>query len=474
MFLFTSLAYYQVRGLIGFGNTIPYINQNEYQDFIKKSGTKAIIFAEKDEDLDFIEQGYKSFKDYIEFRRASPSLAKEGQCISFPCVIGYKNSNEVAETGPIQPILFYDWAQNLSHPAIIELFHPELLRRIFNQPGAAIIGVDIRSRPDYLSPNENFYVTTSENFAVFDIKVSSGVYIYRSADHTILRADKNYKSYLKTSIVNPQKVNLKDKPFCGGFVLSGRKDLDSVEMEILRSLASTYKDIYFFPIVSGVATIFSEIGKIEYFPPPYFVLMNSSETRPLRYLIINSIQMHDLPFLKQYVRSILDGKQSYNMISDESGGDPNKLVYSDLRKTINEHDTDIVIVYGTYRMPRGEYYMAIPKAAESVIESKSFKFYYYNLSMNEMPTYFKSDYQPVVEFYAKGSKEPVTYKGQPYFRHFIDWVSSVASEKIVVKKYSPMEMQNSLPPIDASVGKIVYDSELWGIPGETEDPTQKQ
>lgn len=476
MFSLFSVAYYRVRGPIGYWNTLKVLEARKINEFTSNRGINVLIYADDNDDLDFAESGIRDYEKRINFARTQTKFASSFSCKSFPCIEAYVDGTKVPDNAPLVPIGFQDWLLKLTRPPIVEVIHPEQLRRILIAPGSVIFGVDIKERPESMRSFDTFYTCKSQFFESLGTKLQKGIYVYRSADHTIIKVEKNFQNYMKTPIVNPMEINISTRPYVAGYFISDSSQDDAEkEMDILRTLASTFKDVYFFPFSSGLGAVFQEIGRIGYIAPPVFAVFNSTQEKGPRYLV-NGNKIHDVKYLKQFISDILEGKQPPTYISEaKDKSDKYQLTYNELNGIIEKHDTDIVITYTSPAMSRGEFFDKFAKVADSLIKASSIKFYVYNLSANEIPDFHNFFDDPIIEFYPKGSNKPVYFTKTPDIQTFVNWVIETSTEKPKYDAFNAHEVtQKYLPPIDAIGEMVAEEHEEYEYEDYPPEPTQDE
>ena len=477
--LFSFLSLFRLKGEFGFAANMRQISSDEIENFIKQKGLNVIFYAEKGTNLEFADFVNEKYNSSINFARTLPeNIQNKSICDSFPCVVAYKMGQKIGDNAPLIPSAYMNWVVDLLSPPILELKHPEEVRNLLNKHGSFVIGVDTPEKPKAMKESETYYVVPSRLLKYFFINVSAGIYVYRSADRMLVKANNNFKSYMRTPIIDPQLTNISSKKYIAGYFLErDNSESNEEDMQRLTTLANKFKqDVHFLPIVGGISAIFGETIGIGYLSFPLFALLPSGEN-PVNQYLIQGEDSRNVTFVSEIIQSILDGKlDNYYPSERINESDKYQITYNTLNETIqkNQEKYDTIIAYVSPYMGKGEWFSKLIPCVDELIKNENIKFYIYNLSTNMEPKNIVISGDPAVYFYPKGSNESDFYRGNPNIKHFVDWVCEKSTFHPNMPHYSPKHYMNDvLPQVDKNGFNIKYEEEIWGIPGETPDPTKE-
>ena len=478
--LFSFLSIFRLKGEFGFAANMRQISADQIENFIKQKGLNIIFYAEKGSNLEFADFVNEKYNSTINFARTLPeNLQNKSICDSFPCVVCYKMGQKYGENAPLIPSGYMDWVIDLLSPPILELKHPEEVRTLLNKHGSFVIGVDTQEKPKAMKESETFYVVPSRLLKYFFVNVSAGIYVYRSADRMLVKAPNNkYKSYMRTPIIDPLLANLSSKKYIAGYFLErNNPQSNEMDMQCLTSLAHKFKhDVHFLPIAGGLSAIFSETIGLGYLSFPLFAMLPSGEN-PTNHYLIQGNEARNVTHVSEVIQSVLEGKIDHYYPSETiNKSNKYQITYNTLNSTLqwNRGWFDTVIAFVSPYMGKGDWFSKLIPCVNDLINNDNIKFYIYNLSTNMEPKDIVIPNDPVVYFYPKGTNESILYTGNPNIKHFIDWVCEKSTFNPAMPHYSPKHYMNDvLPPVDKNGFNIKYEEEIWGIPGETPDPTKQ-
>ena len=472
MFCFiSSLAIFRLKGEYGFAANVRTLSGEELARYKNQNSNNVVIFADKYTNIEFADYAIEKFNKSISIVRAPTSEGNSTDCEGFPCIQCFKNNKKVGPNAPLYLAGLLQWFNDITHPPVIELKHPEDIRILFNKPGSFIIGVDTNARPKSMKDSEILYTVSSRILQYFDINAKQGIYVYRSADRMFVRTSGNFRSYMKTPIVDPQNTNLTSKPYVGGYFLEGyNKEANEKEMEILTKLAFKFKDVNFLPIGGGVSAIFNEIAKIDQLTFPLFLLLPSDNNNDTRRWVIQGENADNFDYVSNVIQGAINGSLKYHNVSEKIDPENKHQATLNTIKDIlaeNNETCDTIIAYVSNYMDAGAWYKALMPVSADLINNSNVRFYVYDLSLNDPEEGFPQIDAPSVLMYRKGTEDPIHYGGNQNIKDFIDWVCNKAENHPEMPKYSPMHYMNDvLPPVSHNGFNIKYAEEVFGMPGE--------
>lgn len=474
MILTLFLLFERIKKPIGEANYLPRISGINLTQLISKNSFCIIIYTSNlNARFDFINFAIAKYGSHIKFAIASmnesiaPKLLLNGEKTSF-AIVPYKNGQKIETiAAPKTAIAFANWCEKITRPSNLRINHIDQLRRIFLEPGVALFGVNMISRPDYVKDNNiPFYLINQTYFKYLGISISSGLYIYRSSDRQLIKTGDNYKKFTKSPLfdfsllfkssneIDEQIVNSSSHLFGGFFVDRENINQTANEASILIKLAHKYKSINFGLIEGETANKLAMLSQLQFIKRPFFVLFNNSNLNQLQYRYVTF--SNDINLIETFIDDILSKKQDITSISEK--GDQAKLCYNNFNIVINDNqENDILILFSDNLQRRSSrlLYFLAEKALtmiNSKYNSKKIVLYTYDLSQNEIPNDLQISYESnngnsikALVLYPKGKdKDELYYEGDESFYDMIDFISSSVSFKCEVPDFDEDEVMKDI------------------------------
>lgn len=455
MFLIFSLLI-RIKKPIGESNYIPRVNETELNKFLLSHELSVVFFADAKTRFDFANYAIKRHTPYISFVVATKDSSKSHQCDDSICIRAYRKSKPIDTVSPPHTAIgFEKWCYYLTTPHDVTLTHPDQLREIFTQHGNFVFGVDIHTRPEHLKGDFTYYAVPAYFFSYFKINVTSGLYIYRSADRQLVKITGNLKNYLKIPVVDINLVDLSKRKYFGGYFVSyNDEESNQMEIAILHTLASKYQTFYLSSIAGKIAEDISLKSLIHFVPPPFFAIFESSTVSKNRWIINDPTKIHDIVYLTQFLEDIESGKQPYTKLS----GKPENcsftpIEYNSFIDVVTKDNSDsIILYYSPYTSSCLKSSLIMEKIKSLLPNGYQLKIYLYDLTLNDLPDDFPPEDFPILVLYNKNKKQaPIPYDGEIGFEEILTFINEEASvptkiddyDLVTINKEISNEMQKS-------------------------------
>ncbi|KAH0790605.1 Thioredoxin family protein [Histomonas meleagridis] len=358
------------------------------------------------------------YKNSIDFIIAENSTKKSKK--GYPLIQAYKNGNVIDQFDVFgSDIAFADWCRKLSYSdkSVITIYHPEELRLIFENSSTVLFGIDLQSPPKEYQNDLKYYQVSSYLFSFFNLSVVSGLYVYRGIDRQLIQATKNYHSYLKTPIVNPETTDLTKRPFFAGYFLTPyKKEANSEEMAVIRRLATEFpEDFYFSPLTGALSSLFAILSKLKFMSFPLFVVWNTTHFDEKRF-IINDQNSLNFEYLKKFLTQIRNNEIEPTPVSEKVNPKVEmQLVRSNFASKLKSNS---LVLFVGREDENTEEYMLILNYMRNILNNVHF--FVYNVSVNDVPIDFDIDDNVPMFVYFADVKAPVFLR-----------TSSITVEKLV-------------------------------------------
>ena len=405
--LFTFLFFLQerIRSPIGESTHIPFVTSSNITGFLNRYPLSVIFFHDLNVRFDFANFGIYKFSQKIAFARASNNETI-GNCKEQLCVVPFRGTRRIKLQNPPEiAIEFAKWCKRVSKMnEVVVVKTPEDLKEAFQQDGNCLFGVNMKAKPEFIKNNDlQFYLVQDTMFDYFNIKVDSGLYLYRYVDRQLIKTDKNYLKYLKSPLTDINEINLKEKRYFGGFFINNNHNETNEQINLLTKLAQRYNDKISFSIIYG--DIMDEIkkeSKLNYVKNPFFCIFDSNNLSR-RWIVLDSNNYKSMNYLENLIQRILSGEEKPDLLSSEKLFN-HSVTFNEFQDKIAENGDKLILYYSQTSQKR---IRVLFETIFKYIHIDNFKFYSYDTDKNEIPDDFDST--PSVILYPEG-KMKVPYE----------------------------------------------------------------
>ena len=197
------LIFQRIISPIGEAKHLNFYTADNFTQYLRETEYCIVFFGSAFTNYDFANFAISQYKHKISFARASLDIGKKYGCQNSRCILPFKNQKLLkSEYPPFNPIGFSKWVNEIASLPIIHIGDPGTLEKLFETPGSHVFGIEFPTRPNWLDEGRPFYNVNLEVIRYFNLNLNSGLYIYRSADRQIIPASNNYKSYLRSPLVD--------------------------------------------------------------------------------------------------------------------------------------------------------------------------------------------------------------------------------------------------------------------------------
>lgn len=391
MFLQFLLYFNLVRVLdpIGKISHLPYINHTNVTTFIHENEKAIGIFTENTfQRIDSANFPISYFED-IHFFTSTYETGLNFRCKTFPCLRAFKNG-VLLDSSPDSffPIDISLWCHQLFPSKEVYLSHPENLRQLFESHGVFVIGVNVKQRPTYLQPEQTFYRVRLEYFSYFGINISSGVYVYRSADRQLVKVSGNIKNYLKSSFIDLEIHSFENRQFLGFFVLNNTDISENNRfLEIVNQVSSSFKNFYFAIANYYSMTDLIHRSRTQLIKPPFLLIFETNVILESKSLFDQKWFVNLTNITESNFRSSLNEIQSKpkSIISSQPSQSLNYLSNLNFNSSILNSENDIVVLFLVFSDYRNSLLNLTFQKISEKFQTYPFLFYLYDCSTNELP-----------------------------------------------------------------------------------------
>lgn len=446
---------------IGEVHHIPFLKEDELRSFLLEHEKSVIFFTDGQFKYDFANYAIHRFGHSISFA-AAPIEAAEKYNAKGPLFIlaFYKSEIVKVPDAPFSAIAFTNWCDNAFAKTNIKITHPEELRVIFVSTITCCFGVDMTTRPEKLREDITFYQVPHQFFTYFNMNVSKGYYIYRSADRQLVKMDKDPNKFLTTKVTDLHSSNLVRKPFFGGFFMKeSNVSLCHTESKLLNTLANKYNDDFYFGPLSGtLADTIARQYNLLHVQKPFFAIFDTKGR-----WIKTGDEIHDINALTKFIEDIKSKSINYTVRSDGSGRLSKRVTtvtYENAIDTIMNDGKDSILYITGRCGPRCTIYDTLIKEDAKIFENSTVKFYMLNASTNDIPAPLDPNVNIPI-FYELPSKKkmfgPIEYDGTGRIDDFNRFILIRSSGPFEEPKYNASAIdtkakQKAFPFLKKSIG----------------------
>jgi len=430
----------RITSFIGEANNILKKSGQDVDVFISKQYKSLVVFTDSQHRFDFCNYAIYKHKREVGFIEAPFEEGKKYDCSEMPCFVPFINGTRIKSfPDPKTAIEFSKWMKTVFSSSKIMIEHPEELRVVFNTPGAHVIGIGIKDRPESLRKEIPFYIVPSSFLTYFNINVTNGIYVYRHSDRQLVRASVNPSQYFKSSLFDLRYVDFNQSSIYGGIVMN---DLDPEDceknMDILIKLSSIFPKLVLGSITGSFKDDFVMMAKTQFMKPPYLVIMNSTS----RWVLTESINESNT---KDFVGRIIDGIEQPTVVYQTKFLNNYDTIPELTRKNIFEEIDQSQIDKAIYFVESNNYKtrksLLVAKEAQEILKDQPIQFYIYNLSHNDIPIETDIELDPPMMMFWKRGFSPVIYDGDSEIEELIRFFK-MESSSIQVPTYNSTDVTN--------------------------------
>lgn len=381
-----SLFLLRIKETVGESNHIQEITEPALTNFINKNSRIVVFFTDKTQKFDFANFAITKYSDKMRFITSTIDDGKKFGAKGPLSIIAFENGKIVkAKEAPRRSIAFTLWCDSLFAKDSIKIKHPEELRVIFTSTITCCLGVDKEERPAKLRDSITFYSVPHQFFQYFNMNVSNGYYIYRSADRQLVKITSDPNKYINTKVTDLHSSYLEKKQFFGGYFVDETNNTKcQMEAELLSYLANKYDDKMYLGILQGtLAYTLANKHALSYIPLPFFVMFDENG-----HWIMRGDDIHDKTKIVKFIDSVVNKEQNYTIL-DEEGEPMNEYIkpvsFNNMLKTVEEDKTDAVLYVTAACGSRCRLFDFLIKKEAEMMKNTSLTFYSINISKNDFP-----------------------------------------------------------------------------------------
>jgi hypothetical protein len=198
---------------------------------------------------------------------------------------------------------------------IVRITHSDHLALLLNSPGSFIFGVDLPHRPANLNRTSPFYSVSAMLFSSLGLAVTSGLYVYRSADRQLVPADPSEVGRLLRSPLSDLSLDIAS-PYFGGFVFGDNSSEQAFETAVLMDVAETAPSDFALGILPQSVV---EAAALRFLSGPIFaVFRNRANESVRRRFLLRRDAAHRGSAILEFLEEIAAGKAQFEIVSRES------------------------------------------------------------------------------------------------------------------------------------------------------------
>jgi hypothetical protein len=424
-------------------------------NFLKQIPQTIVFFADEESDLDFGEFTIKTFRTSVVFLRAGPGIGASFGCKTFPCVVAFKNDKPLPfESPPLTAFGFLDWVSRVTASNVIPLTAPESLRKLFEGPQPALIGVDLTSRPTNLTNNKPFYTVNSSLLEVFGVSVPTGIYLYRPADRELVHYNGDYVKLSDAGISTASEIDTRSKRLFAGFSINTSTELYSqTEISLLKQLQAKYRNALQFANLHGTsAATYEAAAQLEAVPKPYFFVLNASDLSGGRYIIYNDPErLHSFSALSAFIDRIVAGEEPFTTVSepvlpDDLSNPLKRLVGTSVEQFVLNGERDVLLGVTGPSLHTQVLLAVLNETAHLLAGIESLEIGVINGPTNDLPECVPAiTTYPALFLWPAGRKEsPLTYQGPRKVGSVIEFLTNGTGVAFQVPEYNAGEVDGRI------------------------------
>lgn len=399
----------RIRAPVGESTHLPVVSPSNITAFLARYPLAVVFFHARNYRFDYTNFGIYKYSGKIAFARAVQG-AGTPYCAREMCAVAYRGGKALrVQPPPENAIGFAKWCQRVSRMGEVAVIDtPEVLKEVFQQSGNSLFGVNMKTKPDFVRGDDmQFFLVSNSMFNYFDMKVDSGLYLYRSADRQLIKTDRNYMKYTKTVLVDAEEINLDEGGYFGGFFIDdSNNNATMVQINVLTKVAQAFENKISFAIFYGdVKDEIKKISKLNFVQSSFFCVFDK-ENLTKRWVVLDSEKYTSVSFLENLVQKILSGEEKNTLLSGEKTFN-HSLSFNEYQEKIAEKGDKFVLYLSKSIHKRNR---VLLETILKYIHIDNFKFYTYDTDTNEVPDdYLFQTLVPKMIFYPEG-KEKVVYE----------------------------------------------------------------
>lgn len=417
-----------------------------------------VLFADDPAQFAFAEYAIHRYGSAIAFRACGDAAAAAALGAAVPSIAAFARGKRIGEyAGGASEIAFARWCARMARGGqrAESVGCAEELRRVLEKRRNALFGVGAAAPPKGYRGDVRFYRASAAVFAALNVSVRPGYYVYRGAERQLVRADGDYRRYLRADVVDPQKANLSERRFFGALFLTpydGREN--EREVGALRRVAAEYRDeFYFAPVIGSGAEVYEMLFNVSNLEKPVFAVVETDGSAGRRWAVAGKEQM-SAEHIAEFVRGISSGEMKPNHVSEKRGG-ANRVVFDDYEERVGKGSL-VLFVRGNDEVT--DYCRLALEYAEKVFGTLDC--YTFNASRNDIPDNIEiREEYPFYAFYPNG-KIPVYLKGEEDFEKLVRFVADKSIDHVNVE-FDPKDIGVKIKnKINEKIGKEKFEKSM--------------
>ena len=386
----------KIKENLGEYSNLPVIKCEDITNLLKKNNHSLVIFENEEFSFNFMNFGINQFKNQINFIKTHYEENCSIKCFEQPCFLPFYQTEEL-NIGKIPLVAseFSNWLRLLINPFEMKITKSEELQYLFQLNKNLIFLVDLEEIPNNIPKNMTIYKVTSSIFAALNFSIGQGIFLYRYIDRELIQIEDNYEILINSSIKNLKYLNINSKQFLAGFVSKEDNDnFNEVAYYTLNELNKQFNSkINFVPFIGSESQKYIEIGNLQSFEEPIFVVFNTNEIEKGRWLLTgDGFKLTNLTILTEFLEEIISGKKKYTIISKELPEQNESIIFKEINaenfdEMVKNENYDVLVAFTAPWCHHCNTFKPILKAASQVLINNNIKIYFIDATSNDIPKY---------------------------------------------------------------------------------------
>ncbi|OHT16545.1 hypothetical protein TRFO_13137 [Tritrichomonas foetus] len=454
----------RLKELFGEIGRMDYLTGDKIEEFLNANDWSIIFFSNPDnesrEAISYTNAAITIYKEAVAFALADPNSAPE-ICKSIPCIVPYKGTEIIPfEEAPTTAPSFLNWMDRISNPKIQSISNINKLNELLNGNKTCIFAIDLQEEPVCVPKDHTIYLVSSELFAIYEMTIKPGLYLYRPLDRQLLEITEStpYESLLNTNIQTYSdslniKSNLKSS-FISGFVIN---QTDSLQCEksydtLIKLSEMHARDFAFSVVKQDEKESFANLTCMRSVELPYFFVINIEKPNRLRWVIEND-DMYNVSYLSDLLSRIQNGVEDPYIVSENASDSNNesihKVVGTNFIDLVYEENHETIVIFTSPNCTKFKFFKPIVNVVAALLNRTNTYFYIMDVSKNDVPESVpEMTHFPTMILWPAGQKEaPIIYRGNNTFLDVLGFVKKYAKHKIKVPKFDIDVIKENLAAI---------------------------
>lgn len=418
---------------------------------------KSIVFVSDDEELiKFAYPAIEKYKDQVQFLLTSPDQVPSSFYTTNPSIIPFEFTKPLKiDSPPLDSASFSYWVERIIDPTHYNIALPIQLIKILDGSIPALFEINkCDTETKKVENGLTIFKTTSSLFQKFNIKVNTGLYVYRPQDRQLIPYNGSFALQSFSRLTHFSLIDPNSTKIILAFVVDEWGNKTTKQYELLENLSYIYGcDKYYYTLVDipkaqklFKGTAIHEIKK------PIFIMCDISSSFPRKW-IYNSTEDSNFETLKEFVSEVISNKKTPTIIS-EPVPDYNSSNNSVIQRIVNSNFADFVyddtwetvVMFEQDGNMKCKLFLQLYKAIAKILGSKYTRFYIFDVTKNDIPPEVPEvTYYPMVMMWPAGMKDqPKVFSGEYNFQGIMKFIKECASHKLSVAKFDTNQILQSI------------------------------